>query len=70
LRDKEVIEDGLNPLTINQIPKNISFKIMGITKIKFIITPASRKINVKINIAPISPQIDINLGMSFDLYNK
>jgi hypothetical protein len=62
--------DGLNPLEINQIPKNISFKIIGRTKIKFIITPTSRKINVKINIAPMNPQADINRGMSFDLYNK
>jgi len=73
----EAIADGLNPLAISHIPRNISFNIIGTPKMiadvgmeameaparwpKIAITPAASE-----NGAPIRPQTDINRGMSLD----
>ncbi len=67
--DGEAIAAGLNPLTISQIPRNISFKIIGTAKINpaLILMPnISNKFHVKTNAAPMKPQTDNHRGTSFD----
>ncbi len=69
LADSEAIADELNPLTISQIPRNISFEIIGRAKIipALILMPkVSNKFHVNTNMAPMKPQTDIHRGTSFD----
>lgn len=67
------ITDKLYPLKISQIPRNISFKIIGRPKIipALILTPkVSSRFQVSNNTTAMKPQIEINLGTSFDWYKK
>jgi hypothetical protein len=67
--DGEAIADGLNPLTISQIPRNISFKIIGRAKIipALILMPnISNKFHVNNNATAMRPQTDSHRGTSFD----
>ena len=62
-----MIADGLNPLTMSHIDKNISNKPPGISKRTSTLYPKSAKIVPEIKIIyPIKPQTDIGRGTSFD----
>ena len=69
--DPEAIADGLNPLTINQTPRNTSFKIIGRARTNPTEIPTSKpdvdnKFNANINTTPMRPQTDMNRGRSLD----
>ena len=68
----ELIAVGLNPLIISHIARTISLNMIGRYKnidgvIKFVTSNMFTTIN---NIDAMKPQIDSQMGTSFDLYNR
>ena len=75
--DPEAITDELNPLPISHTAKTISCKDIGrdktieIADVGLGLRPnITKKPDANNNVAPMSPQTDINRGTSFDRNNK